>query len=417
MNSLQKRMFFYILVFPVTGFAQNNSSPYSVLGIGDIENSYFNRYTGMANAGVALSDLKFINNSNAATLSSLGDRVFLFELSTRLKQVYYSGANIKSDKDKTTDFAVRRANIAIKVSKKWGTSVGLQPFSTAAYNYAAYKNVQGSNQSVPAEYQGEGGVNQFYWANGYRVTKNTSIGITSSFLFGSIKQTENLLENDLASSLTTVKNTYLRNFYFNFSAYTRKKISNRWTTSYGATYSFKTPLFAEYKVEVNDGDGNLVKKNETQNDYFSLPASLNLGIAMIKDDRYTFTINAQQQNWSNLNYGGIGYRLVNSNKVSAGFQHSMKAKNAFNNDYERSFFQLGLYAGNSYLKVNNSQLTDFGASVGYGRSLNNSPMSYSLSLEAGRRGTAKKELLSENYVNLNFTLSYLDIFYKGKRYH
>src|ERR1700744_5732105 len=69
---------FFLIALPMLAKAQNNSSPYSIIGIGNVENSYFNRYTGMANAGLALYDNRYINNSNAASLSRLGNHIFSF---------------------------------------------------------------------------------------------------------------------------------------------------------------------------------------------------------------------------------------------------------------------------------------------------------------------------------------------------
>jgi hypothetical protein len=84
----------FLMIFPVITKAQNNSSPYSIIGLGNIENSYFNRYTGMGNAGVALSDSRYINSSNVASLSKLGNHIFVFELATRAQVNDYSGGNL-----------------------------------------------------------------------------------------------------------------------------------------------------------------------------------------------------------------------------------------------------------------------------------------------------------------------------------
>ncbi|MEO6843825.1 MAG: hypothetical protein ABI184_01560, partial [Ginsengibacter sp.] len=83
--------------------------------------------------------------------------------------------------------------------------------------------------------------------------------------------------------------------------------------------------------------------------------------------------------------------------------------------YERGFFQLGLYAGNSYLKINNEQLTDFGATVGYGRNSFRSPLGWVTSLAIGRQGSQNTNILSQNYVRLTLTLSYLDFFNSNKQ--
>jgi len=405
------------LTLPLISGAQNSSSPYSVLGIGDIENSSFNRYTGMANAGVALSDSRNINNSNAASLTGLNEHFYTFEISTRYKQAIFDGAGVTAPDNKSADFAVRRINLAMKVAKRWGSSVGLQPFSTANYSYTALKNIQGTLQNVVAGYEGDGGVNQFYWANGYQVSKNTSLGITSSFLFGSLQQTESLLSSDNSTvALTTKQNIYLRNYYFNFALQTGFKINSKWQTRYGITYSPKTDLFAEYATDVTSDDGVAIKSEITKNDYFTLPGNINIGIALINSNQYTYTINAQSQNWGGLKYKGTNYELVNSNKLSIGFQHSKSERNYYNRVYEKSYFQMGVYAGQSYLKVKNVPITDFGGSIGYGINSRTSPISLLMALEAGRRGTTNKNILSENYINLNFTFSYVDLLFKGKKY-
>lgn len=404
------------VVFPAFLSAQNNSSPYSILGIGDLETSYFNKYTGMANAGVALSDDRYINNSNAASLSQLREHFFAFEISSRFKNVNYSGADVIAPDNHTGDFAVRRINLAAKITKHWGSSLGLMPFSTSNFSYVTNKNIQGTNLNVAADYEGDGGVNQFYWSNGYSLTKNTSIGVTSSFLFGSMNQTERILSNNLATTLTTKNSIFLRNYYFNFSIQTKKRLSKKWMSTYGISFSPKTNLFAEYTTDVTANDITEIKNDITKNDFFKLPNTLNAGIALIKNNKYTFTANVQGQDWNALKIAGSNYQLVNSNKLSLGFQNAIKARNSYNQEYEKGFFQLGVYAGNSYLRVNNSQVTDFGGSIGYGRNSRNSPLGYALSLEAGRRGTTSSANLTETYINLNVTISFMDYLIGGKKY-
>jgi hypothetical protein len=402
---------------PMISLAQNNSSPYSVLGIGDIENSYFNRYTGMANSGVALSDARYINNSNSASLTAMIPRFFSFELSERYKQVIYTGAGVEAPNNKTSDFQMRRLNIATKITDRWGSSIGLMPFSTSSYNFTSYKVIQGTSQSLPTTYQGQGGINQVYWANGYRITKNTSIGVNSSYLFGSLNQTENLQSAGTAGTLITTKNNFLYNYYFNFSLLTKLKLNKHWLSTYGITFTPQTNLNSKYTVNLTDSStGAVIKAGDPVYGNFTLPMSINAGIALIKDNKYTFTVNAQSQSWGKLNYSGQNYQLVNSNRISLGFQSANLLKNYYNQDYERGFFQLGLYAGNSYLKVNNQQLTDFGASIGYGRNSFRSALGWVAALEFGRQGSTNKNVLSQNYVNLTLTLSYFDFFTTNKNF-
>ena len=405
-----------LFALPILLTAQNNSSPYSVIGIGDIETSFFNRYTGMANAGVTLSDERYINNSNAASLTKLREHFYSFEMSSRLRQVVYSGAGVLAPNNKTTDFAVRRINLAARLTKNWGSSIGLMPFSTSAFNFIANKNIQGTLLNIPASYQGDGGVNQFYWANGVNIAKNISIGVTSSFLFGSLNQTEQILSSDLSTSLTTRNSIYLRNYYFNFAAQAKKQLTKKWLSTYGVTYSPKTSLMSQGTVNVTSNSITTINNIITNNNYFTLPETYNAGIALIKNNKYTYTVNGQFQNWNAVRNVGSNYQLVNSNKLSVGFQNSIRARNTYGQEFEKGFFQLGIYAGNSYIKMDNNQLTDFGASIGYARNSKVSALGYIISLEAGRRATKDASQLQENYINLNFTISYLDYLVGRKKY-
>ena len=193
------------------------------------------------------------------------------------------------------------------------------------------------------------------------------------------------------------------------------RINSKWQTRYGITYTPKTELFVEYTTDVTSSDGVSIKNEITKNDYCTLPGNLNLGIAFIKNAQNTYTVNAQSQNWGTLNYKGANYQLINSNKLSIGFQHSNTERNYYKQVYERSYFQLGAYAGQSYLKVKNVPITDFGGSIGFGINSRNSPIGLLMALGGGRREASNKNILSENYINLNFTFSYVDVLFSGKK--
>lgn len=421
---------FFLLALPVIVRAQNNSQPYSIIGIGNIENSYFDRYIGMANAGLALSDNRFVNNSNTASLTKLSNHVFSFELALRSTVIAYSGGNLttivpnQTKPSPTFDVAFRKLSIATKVTNNWGLSLGLRPFSTSNYDYTANKLVQGSSESIlVGEYHGTGGLSQVYLGNAYQVTRNTSLGINSSVLWGSLKQIETLVSPDVASGLITSTYTFMTGAYFNFSLQTRKRLNRNWMSTYGITYSPQQTLHSAYSVTVTDALLDTLKSDPTVNDRYTIPALLNAGIAFIKDNKYTFTINAQQQNWSNIRgnafqqVGGATYKLQNSNKLSIGYQKSNRVRNYYGLEYEKSFFQAGLYGGNTYIQISGQPVTDFGATIGFGKTSKRTSLAYYFALEVGRRGSFNPVVLSENYFNVNLVLSYLDRWTKGRKYY
>ena len=106
-----------------TAMAQNNASPYSIIGIGDIEKSSFDRTSSMGHTGIALaSDAtnRFLYHANPASYSGLQDKFFNFEATTRYKGVSYAGTPIGSaSASQSSDLQFKKLVIAIKIKPKW----------------------------------------------------------------------------------------------------------------------------------------------------------------------------------------------------------------------------------------------------------------------------------------------------------
>jgi len=84
---------------------------------------------------------------------------------------------------------------------------------------------------------------------------------------------------------------------------------------------------------------------------------------------------------------------------------------------ELSYFQSGLYYGESYLQINGQQIKDMGATVGFGINSLKSPLAYSIVFQYGIKGTTSNDLIRQNYTNVTFMINYGSIWYtKGKRF-
>lgn len=147
---------------PVTGPAQTVSSPYSLIGIGDLESSSYSRLSGMANTGLSLRSGKTLLFANPASLSGLDDHFFIFEVAMRGKSVSYSGTAIDATNNKNSDFTFKKVSAGIKIKPWWGSSVGLAPFSGVNYLFNVQKSIEGATSFYNAAYDGNGGVNQVY---------------------------------------------------------------------------------------------------------------------------------------------------------------------------------------------------------------------------------------------------------------
>ncbi len=400
--------------------AQTNNSPYSIFGIGDIDDNYYNRTSGMANTGIAYRSDRFLINNNPASFSALSNQVFFGELGMKGAIVNYYGSGVNPANNQSSDITFKRLVIATKISKHWGTSAGLLPYSSQNYEFNTPLIIQGTNSELVNQYyQGNGGVNKVYFANAYDFFNHLSVGVNLSYLFGSLEQKliyQDASGAELLSQNTTVSMT---NFYVDYGLQFYTNIGKKWNFSLGATFSNKTNLDPISNVVVLASDstqllneGSLLPVSVTQ-----LPRSYGVGIAISRNHTFTLLADYKYQNWSSLGYSFYNYALQDSKRFSLGFELS-RNKKAYNTVIETKFLQAGFYYNASYINAYGQQITDVGGTLGLGVNSKRTLLSYMISLQYGVKGKNTLQLIQEKYINLNLTISFGDIFYtSGKKFY
>src|ERR1700743_2667118 len=172
---MTKRSIFIALftIISVRMLAQGNSQPYSQMGIGDLEDGYYNRTSGMANTGIAYRSNRFLIKNIPASFSALTDQYFTMEIGIRGSYISYSGTPVNVASTESGDITFRKLVLGIKAAKHWGTSVGLLPYSTQNYQFNVPYNLIGSTTEIANHfYQGHGSGNRTYWADSYTLFHN-----------------------------------------------------------------------------------------------------------------------------------------------------------------------------------------------------------------------------------------------------
>ncbi len=404
------------LLITAATFAQTNTSPYSIVGIGDIEQSYSDRSAGMADAGVSLSSQRSMYHANPASYTALDDHFFSVEVGGRLQAISYIGNNVSLDNQHSVDMQMMKLALAVKVKKWWGSSIGLMPYSSSNYSFYSTKFIDGTNQQTQAHYNGTGGLYQFYFGNGFALGKNLSIGVQASFLFGSLIQNETLLSNIISDSIVTTRNMFLSKLVPKAGFQYKAKLSKNVKLAIGASASPSSDLRANYTLDVRQGSIALVTDKSISDTHFTLPLSYTGGASISYKNSFTVAADYSAQQWNKVNYTGLGYSLNSSNRMSLGFQYSNQKK-VSNFTFENFFLQGGIYYGNTYLVINGQQLTDKGFTLGIGGNTKRSTLGYQLYLQEGTSGASGSGVLKENYTRVGFTLFYRDFWYtKVKRY-
>lgn len=411
-----------LTIISVRMMAQNNNIPYSQMGLGDLEDGYYNRTAGMANTGIAYRSNRFLLQNNPASYSGLTDQYFTMEVGLRGQYIHYSGTPVDIASTESGDITFRKLALGIKAAKHWGTSVGLLPYSTQNYEFAVPYNLVGSTTQIASHYyQGHGSVNRAYWANSYEFFHHLSIGIDASYIFGQLNQNDIIQSSANGATLvSTTNNTNLQNVYLTYGMQLYGNVGKKWSYILGGTYSMQAKLLAASTKLVLDADSNTLQNIQNDEGYLYLPQAYGVGLSITDKQKYTFLADYRYQDWNSVesknSYPGQDYAIASSERGSVGFEVSKK-KTFYNTQVELSYLQAGVYYGNTYLQINGKQIKDMGITAGFGINSLKSPLAYSIVLQYGIKGTTSNDLIRQNYANITFNINFGSIWYtKGKKF-
>lgn len=396
--------------------AQKNSySPYSRFGIGDITKEGFGRNLGMGGIGLGLRDAGHINYLNPASYTAQDTNSFIFStgLAGNTMQLASSVGS-----HNVSNITLSHLAIGFPVARWWKTSFGLVP-----YSQMGYKLIDVDLQSEQY-YEGTGGINQFFFGNAISLTKNLSAGVNISYLFGSLTQTRNLVfpmdENTFGVNSTS--RAMVGDFHLRYGLQYSLNLGEDYRFTAGVVYENKTPLktnqdwliinqLTTTEGQVRDTVLNYIASESS----IDLPASYGIGASFGKSNKFLIGTDYSFQQWSETSFlEQQGDSLVNSSSFKIGAQY-IPDYTDFRSYWKNIHYRIGFHYTNTYLQLRGHQLRDYGVTVGLGIPYGNTRTTFNFAVDIGRRGTKDYNLVQENYVMFNLSLSLYDFWFFQRR--
>jgi hypothetical protein len=395
--------------------AQNMTSPYSVYGIGSIDSRIYNRTSGIANTGLALKSGHWLIGNNPASIAGLEKGWYHFDLGMAARSVQYTGDPISEGAVNSRDFGIKRVAFAVKLTNNWAGSVGFRQYSNVNYKYRSNLSIEGSPEKFAVDYEGDGGLNNFYITNAISIGKRLMAGVNLNVYSGSINRTEFMADQSIDRLIETRVQDFYSKARLEYGLLYTQPINKKWNFSIGGRFTTKMDISPERTVTVKENNTTIIDQELVKANSFHLPVSYGVGIALTKNNSFTIAADYIHENWKALNIRGSGWSLVNSHRLSGGIEMNWLVEK-WNSPIERRYFQIGGFVDNSYLSVNSRQISEFGFTLGYGSNYRN--VLYNLALEIGKKGTISDGLIRENYFQLTLGLSWRDFFFsKGRKYN
>lgn len=397
------------------------TSPYSRYGIGDLTANANAWNFSMGGTSIGMRSPYHINFINPASYTAFDSSSFVFEGGVIFNYVQLK-TNLQSAS--RTYASVGYLTFGFPVTKWWKTTLGLLPYSNVGYNVASDEIVSEVGR-VTRIYSGSGGINRFLWGNGFKLTKNLSIGINASYLFGSMVR---------ESSSTFPDSTYYINFreannitvsglYFDYGIQYTAKLKKDIRLTAGAIFGTNTNVNAKTDLLATTyfaSNGTEYTKDTIRNEpgirgTITVPFMFGLGLSFEKPDKWLIGADYRWQNWKNYRAFGTNDSLVNSYYFSAGAEFVPDINN-YTNYFKRVRYRLGLKYNSTYLQLRQKHLNEFAVSLGFGLPIRGMKTAINLSAELGTRGTTQSNLIKETYFNFVVGFSIYERWFIKRKY-
>jgi hypothetical protein len=420
---------------------QGTASPYSFYGIGSLKFKGTVENRSMGGVGVYLDSIH-LNLRNPA--SYVGKNVDAYPYDGESRPVKFavagttSNVTLKGNSGEADGNSSTFDYIALSVPiGKFGFGFGLMPYTSVGYKLDDINN----NDDIINRFRGEGGVNRVFAGFGYQISNKLSAGVDFNYNFGNIQNSAIEFaytpDGDLVELQTREDSrSDLSGLNLNFGLAYKTKISKSLELSATATFAPESKLTSDNTraistvdvtsigtetvlntVEVDLDSENLRKTDLTLPSRWSFGAGLGKPQSWFVGAEYTFQ---NTSNFSNPFYTNDVSSFENASQISLG-GFFIPDYDAFTGYFKRVVYRAGINFANTGLVVKNESIKEFGISFGLGLPVgqrSRDPFSnLNLGLEIGKRGTTNNNLIQENFINFNVSLSLNSRWFRQKKYN
>lgn len=434
---IKKLVLIFIACFAIQSHAQEGTaSPYSFFGIGSLKfkGTVENRSMG----GLSIyKDSVHINLRNPATYG--GNNIAGYNNESRPVKFSVGGSytGTKLESNNTTDNVQSSTfdYLALSIPMgKLGFGFGLMPYTAVGYKLEN-TNADGNKDT---QFKGEGGVNKAYLSVGYQLTEGLSVGLDANYNFGNIQNStiEYVYNNEgelLQTQAKEANRSDLSGLSFNIGLHYQAMITDKLELQSALTFSPKSNLssknersFSNITIDSNTGAEFII--NTIEADLLStglhettlvMPSKLSMGAGIGQPRKwfagleYTFQ---KTSDFSNVLYSNTGTTYEDGSGLALGGFFIPKY-NSFSSYWDRVVYRGGVRFEKTGLSINNESVNEFGMSFGVGLPVGTVFSNANLGVEVGKRGTTNANLIKENFVNFQISLSLNDRWFEKRKYN
>lgn len=392
------------------------NSPYSYVGMGELDAGYSTSNIMMGGLGVSNSNGIYSSVINPALLARNRYTGFEVGVNTEYK-------NLQDLRQKQSVFGgnYQSLNLTLPASARWTFAIGIRPYSTVQYDTKSYRrlNLLGVD-SLIYSFSGVGNINKLSFSNGFRISNEVYVGLEMDYLFGNIVRnvsTQNLSDGQYYKVQLENRNDY-SDFSFKAGFAYRHAIKKDLYLNLGATVDLNSTMNANQikRFAILDYTGINIINADTLSQKTSfvqnLPVSKKFGVSLEKIAKWMVGVDFISTDWTKVeNNLGQSRALPVSNKWVVGGEYTPDFESV-SNYLKRTTYRAGFsYQTTPYaISETTPYAVDMNFSIGAALPLRN--LSYlNVSYQFGKRGTLSQNNLEEQYHRISIGLTLSDLWF------
>ncbi len=420
-----KRKLFSLLLTTILLFAglQASSqtriiSPYSMYGIGELNNQKLSRNLGLAGIGYGYRSNLTVNYLNPASYSAIDSTSFVFEA---IGYSHFYEQETTSQFQSSNYSSLGNISFGFPVTNKIGVGLGLKPYSFVGYKILDQATRENGG-TINYLYDGSGGLNEVFLGMSYKLVENLSIGANASYIFGNIENRTTVSSNDISgffrSTKTDVDN--INGFLVGFGLqYSRRLAENR-NITLGLTYGHDSNLNVQRsKLIQSDLPGSTTRDtidySEEQEGKLLIPNSIGVGSWLKYNENWSAGLDFSWQNWDSFKMFGNSGELQNSYNAAFGAKYSPTVT-TYSTIFSHAEYMAGVRYGQSHLNVNDYSFDEFGISFGVYLPIRRTRNGLTIGFEYAQRGTTDQDLIKEDMYRINIGINIYERWFIRRRF-
>ncbi len=393
------------------------NSPYSILGVGDLQGTAFsmNEATGGAGVSANFFNGKQLNGLNPALLARTRVTSFEFGGTMQVKRIAAAGANQQ-------DLAANLSHIMLSfpITPRWSSGVSIKPYSYIDYNTNSSGMVGGSTYPIVYNFSGRGAINRVAWTNGFAIGKYIYAGMDIFYLFGNINKASevSLITGDDNDNTVGIKEKLnVKNVSGRGGLAVRVPLKkDKVLLNVGGTYTYGNFLFAKrstvYELSQNSFPLPSYQPDTLQKDvkgYIDMPYQFRAGASLELPFRLLLSADYEYTDWNS--YRSFGN--PESNQVASNGRYYFGAEWVPNIRSQRYLdlvsYRAGFNFGPSHYAPNGAQINETNVTLGLGLPIGRGGGgALSLAFTGGQRGVVAPNSIRERYLRMTVAWAFAD---------